>query len=111
MATAGFGAPVVLTDTAAEILASGANELVIITKLTARNTDTETRVVTLYQVPDGDAADATTEVLAQTVYAGQTANIDFAAAMLNNGGALWAKADVTSVVNLSANYFKSDQLG
>jgi len=110
MATTGSGTPFTLTTTPVAVLSAGANELVIITRLQAYNSDTTSRVVTLHQVPSGGSVGATTKVHVQTVYAGQSTSIDFAGAITNNGGSIYASADVTSVVVLSANAFLSDQL-
>lgn len=109
MATTGSGVPYVLTTSPQTVATAAENELVILTRLQAYNSDTTARLVTLYQVPDGGTAGATNLVHVQTVYAGQSTSIDFAGAIVADS-VLQAKADVTSVVNLSVNAFKSDQI-
>lgn len=110
MATTGSGLPYTLTTSPQVVLSAGANELVIITRLQALNNDTTARIVYLHQVPSGGSADASNLVHKQTVYAGQSTSIDFAGAISNNGGKLYASADVGAVVVFSANAFRSDQL-
>jgi len=110
MATTGAGEPFVLTATPQIVLTAAANELVIVTRFQAYNSDTTARIVTLYQVPDGDTPDAATNLVhKQTVYAGQSTSIDFSGAIAADG-AIYAECDVTDVVIFSSNYFKSDQL-
>lgn len=109
MATQGSGVVTVLTTSAVALATSGDNELVTVVRAQVQNIDTVSRLVTVYQVPDGGAADDTTKVHVQTVYAGQSTSLDIAGMMAANGAALYFKADAGAVVNLSLNLFRSDQ--
>jgi hypothetical protein len=110
MATQGSGTPSVLTATAAAVVTAGDNELVTVVRAQVQNIDTESRLVTIYQVPDGgSASDTTNKVHTQTVYTGQSTSLDIAGMMVAAGSALYAKADAADKVILSLNLFRSDQ--
>lgn len=98
-----------LPATPTEIVTAGANEQILFTTLIAFNADTESRLLTLYQVADGDTPDATNVFLKQTIYRGQSVTVPAGALIVAAGAGLYAEADVTSVVNLSVNYYRSDQ--
>lgn len=109
MATEATGVTTVLTATPVALVTAGANESCVITSVIAMNTDTTTRYVTLYQVPSAGSASATNQMTVQTVFRGQSTTVPVGAVVVSNGAALYAEADVTSVVNLSVNYYRSDQ--
>lgn len=109
MATRGIGAPTVLTNSSVAIVTSGAAEYIAVVRANVQNNDTTARVITVHQVPSGGSVSDNTKVHTQTVYAGQSTSLDTAGMIANNGGALYFKADVTNVVVLSLNYFRSDQ--
>lgn len=98
-----------IAATPTEVISAGANESVLLTTVIDYNADTESRLLTLYQVADGDAADASNVFLKQTVYRGQSVTVPIGALIVANGGALFADADVAAMVNLSVNYYRSDQ--
>lgn len=98
-----------LTTSAQTFATTGANEALTITRVQAYNSDTTARLVTIYQVDSGGTAGASNLVHRQTVYAGQSTSIDIAGLNIRAGAFLQALADVTSVVNLSANWIKVDQ--
>jgi len=109
MATRGTGVATVLTATSVALATAGANELVTVVRAQVQNTDTVARLVTVHQVASGGSATASNQVHVQTVYAGQSTSLDIAGMMVASGAALYFKADVGSVVNLSLNVFRSDQ--
>jgi hypothetical protein len=45
----------------------------------------------------------------QTVFRGQSVTVPVGAVVLANGAALYAKADANTAVNLSVNFYRSDQ--
>jgi hypothetical protein len=92
MATRGTGVATVLTATSVALATAGAK-----------------RLVTVHQVASGGSATTSNQVHVQTVYAGQSTSLDIAGMMAAAGAALYFKADVGSVVNLSLNVFRSDQ--
>lgn len=91
------------------LVEAGANESVLFTTVIALNTGTTSRLITLYQVADGGTAGATNVFLKQTVFAGQSVTVPIGALIVSAGASLYAQADVTSVVNLSVNFYRSDQ--
>lgn len=109
MATEATGVTTVLTTTPAALVTAGPSESCVITSVIAMNTDTTTRYVTLYQVPSGDTADATNQMTVQTVFRGQSTTVPVGAVVVSAGAAIYAEADAGSVVNLSVNYYRSDQ--
>jgi phage-related protein len=109
MATRGTGVATVLTATSVALVTAGANELVTVVRAQVQNTDTVARLVTVHQVASGGSATTSNQVHVQTVYAGQSTSLDIAGMMAAAGAALYFKADVGSVVNLSLNVFRSDQ--
>jgi hypothetical protein len=88
---------------------AGANELVTVVRAQVQNTDTVARLVTVHQVAPSGSATTSNQVHVQTVYAGQSTSLDIAGMMVAAGAALYFKADVGAVVNLSLNVFRSDQ--
>jgi len=109
MATRGTGVATVLTATSVALATAGANELVTVVRAQVQNTDTVARLVTVHQVAVSGSATTSNQVHVQTVYAGQSTSLDIAGMMVAAGAALYFKADVGSVVNLSLNVFRSDQ--
>lgn len=109
MATTGSGVTYVLTTSPQVVITAAENELVIITRLQAYNSDTTARIVTLHQVPAGGSPTASNLVHRQSVYAGQSTSIDFAGAIAADSE-IYASCDIDTVVNLSVNVFKSDQI-
>jgi hypothetical protein len=109
MATRGTGVATVLTATSVALATAGANELVTVVRAQVQNTDTVARLVTVHQVAPSGSATTSNQVHVQTVYAGQSTSLDIAGMMVAAGAALYFKADVGSVVNLSLNVFRSDQ--
>jgi len=109
MATRATGATAALTTTATSVLAAGVNEAIVFTNVIAMNRDTTARVVTLYQVPSGGVSGVTNQLLTQSVYAGQSQSISIGAVVIANGASLHAKIDSGTSVNLSLNYYTTDQ--
>jgi hypothetical protein len=110
MATRATGAvSASISTTAAAVVTAGANEAVLITTIIAYNADTQARLLTLYQVPSAGSAGASTLFLKQTVYAGQSATIPVGALIVSNGASLQAQCDANSVLNLSVNFYRTDQ--
>jgi hypothetical protein len=109
MATRGTGVATLLTATSVALATAGANELVTVVRAQVQNTDTVARLVTVHQVAPSGSATTSNQVHVQTVYAGQSTSLDIAGMMVAAGAALYFKADVGSVVNLSLNVFRSDQ--
>lgn len=110
MATQGSGVTTVLTTSPVALMTAGANELITGVRLQITNRDTVARLVTVYQVPSGGSATDSNIAHKQTVYAGQSTSVDMAGMMAANGASLHFKADAGSVVNLSVNQFRSDQV-
>lgn len=109
MATSGFGEVTTLTDSAAEIIAAGASEMVIITRASVHNTDTQGRTVTFHRVPAAGSASPANIVGVESVAAGKSQPVLLSSFILSGGERLMALASVTSVVNLDISYTKSDQ--
>lgn len=110
MATQAVGAVSASVPTSAtQIVAAGANEQILFTTLIAYNSDTQSRLLTLYQVASGGSAGSSNVFLKQTVYRGQSVTIPVGALVVANGASLWAQCDASSVLNLSVNYYRSDQ--
>lgn len=112
MATRATGVTSALSTTATAKLTAGANEAIVFTNVTAMNTDTAagaSRVVTFYQVPSGGSATSANQCLVQSVFAGQSVTIPAGAFVIANGAALYAKVDSGTSVNLSLNYYTTDQ--
>jgi hypothetical protein len=109
MATQATGVTTQLTTTAVALVTAGANESCVITSVVAMNIDTTSRFVTLYQVPSAGSATTANQMTVQTVFRGQSVTVPVGAVVLANGAALYAKADANTAVNLSVNYYRSDQ--
>lgn len=110
MATQAVGAvSASIPATATQVVTSGANEQVLLTTVIAYNSDTVSRLLTLYQVASGGSAGASNVFLKQTIYRGQSVTIPVGALVVANGASLYAQCDAASVLNLSINYYRSDQ--
>lgn len=109
MASNGYGEITTLTNTAAEIVASGTNELVILTRVSIHNTDSAGRVVTFHRVPSAGAAGAGNIVGKESVAAGKSTPVLLSSMILSGGERLMALADTGSVVNLDVSYTRTDQ--
>jgi hypothetical protein len=109
MATEATGVTTQLTTTAVALVTAGANESCVITSVIAMNIDTTSRIVTLYQVPAAGSATTANQMTVQTVFRGQSVTVPVGAVILAAGAALYAKADANTAVNLSVNYYRSDQ--
>ena len=94
-----------LTGSAAVLYASPSGVWTQIISLGAINADTAVHSVTIYVVPNGGfAAASTATTLAFTLLPGQNYNGQNEYGMvLNPGDAIWALADTTSVVNILAS--------
>lgn len=109
MATRATGVTDDLTTTATAVLTAGPNEAIVFTNVIAMNRDSTARVVTLYQVPSAGSAGATNQIITQSVYAGQSTSIPIGAVVIANGASLHAMIDSGTSVNLSLNYYTTDQ--
>lgn len=94
-----------LTGSAALLYTSPAGVWTQIMKLSAKNTDTSVRVITLYLVPSGGSALTATIITGpQGIFVGATFNDpNVYGQVLNPGDALWGFADVTAKVNVFAS--------
>lgn len=109
MATEATGTTTVLTTTPVAVATAGTNEAIVLTNVIAMNTDTESRVVSLYQVPSGGSATSSNLMTTQSVFRNQSTTIPVGAVVVSNGAAIYAECDDTSVVNLSVNFYRTDQ--
>ncbi len=109
MATRATGETSGLTATAVNQVAAGANEAIVFTNVTLMNLDTTARVVTFYQVASGGSATSANQCLVQSVFAGQSTTVPVGAFVIANGASLWAKTDSGTSVNLSLNFYTTDQ--
>ena len=109
MATEATGVTTQLTTTPVALVTAGANESCVITSVIAMNIDTTSRFVTLYQVPSAGSATTSNQMTVQTVFRGQSVTVPVGAVVLAAGAALYAEADANTAVNLSVNYYRSDQ--
>ncbi len=103
-------ADIVLTASAASIIASGPTDSFLILKATACNIDTVARTVSIYRVPFGGTADATMLIAdssgtsAFTVGPGETVPLPLSGQGIIGGQSLQGLASVTSVVNVSVTW-------
>ncbi len=99
-----------LTASAVAMYTQGANSLGQVIRATVYNTDTVARQITVYRVPSGGSAATANIILSGAggrVMPGQELILNALAGMvLNAGDAIYALADVTSVVN----FFMSGQV-
>ena len=109
MATRATGVTSGLTTTPTAKVTAGANEAVVFTNVTVMNLDTTSRVVTFYQVPSGGSATSSNQCLTQSVLTGQSASIPVGAFVVANGAALYVAIDSGTSVNISLNYYTTDQ--
>lgn len=109
MATRATGVTTALSTTATAKATAGANEAIVFTNVTVMNNDTTARVVTFYQVASGGSATSANQCLVQSVFAGQSTTIPAGAFVVANGAALYVKIDSGTSVNLSLNYYTTDQ--
>ena len=95
---------VLIATTTNAVLQAGASSLVL-TKVTACNTDTDARKVSVWRVPNGGSV-ASGELLwdAQPVAAGATVVLPFSGKSLVAMQQLFASANVAGVVTLSIDY-------
>lgn len=76
-----------------------------INKATALNRDSVTRYLTVWRVPAASApTDDDLVIQASAILPGDTRVLPLSGFSLVNGGALYAKADADSVINLSLSY-------
>ena len=99
-----------IPTSATSMVSSGANETVLFTTVIAYNSDSTSRLLTLYQVPSGGTPGASNVFLKQTIYRTQSVTIPVGALIVANGASLYAQCDAGSVLNLSINFYRSDQL-
>ncbi len=95
-----------LTGSAAAVLTGGASQEITILNATATNTDTATRTITLYRVPNGGSA-ASSNIIGADAFAigaGETVVLPLAGHTIVNQQSIQALASVASVVNLSISY-------
>jgi hypothetical protein len=109
MATTARGVTSALSGTAASKVAAGANEAIVFTNVSLMNLDTTSRLVTFYQVASGGSATTANQCLVQSVITGQSTTVPAGAFVIANGASLWAKTDSGTSVNLSLNYYTTDQ--
>jgi len=100
-------ANVQLGTSATDITVAGAGETRAVLAMLLCNTDTTSRVVTIYAIPSGGAASATTTILsALTIPAGDTyiwtANEKF---ILGAGDKISGLCDVTSKVSSTVTFY------
>ncbi len=113
MTTSYNNADIVLTTSAATIATAGSMSSLLITRITATNTDILTHFVTVNRVINGGTASTSNQIVSPTdwpgkILPGQTIAIPLTGHNLVNGQSLQALADVNSVVNLSISYTQID---
>lgn len=95
-----------LTTTATAYMSPGANDAWYITKVTATNTDTVTRTVTIYIEGSGGAA-TNPVVKEKSLSAGETYTPPLSGHTVMAGGKLYAKASTGAVIKFYASYTKT----
>lgn len=106
-------ADIVLTTSAATIASVGSLSSLLITRITATNTDVLTHYVTIYRVIGGGSTSASNQIVSPRdwpgkISPGQTIAIPLTGHSLINGQSLQALADANSVVNLSVSFTQID---
>ena len=110
MATLARGGPTaVLTTTATSYVAAGTNEAVILSRVNLYNSDTVSRTVTIHRVPTAGSATTSNIIYFGAISPGETLSPNLPGLILDNGDALYAKADAASVVNIDLNYTVASQ--
>lgn len=99
-------AVLIATTTNPVLQVQGTNQMIFL-KVTACNTDTDTRAVTIWRAPSGGSP-ATGELLwdAQPLKAGATQILPFSGKTLTANQQLFASASVANVVNLSIDWLE-----
>jgi hypothetical protein len=98
----------VLAASAASLLAGASADQITLLKVTACNTDTVTRTITLYRVPLAGSPSAANMIIdALPIAAGETVVLPLSGQTLVNGQSLQGLASSASVVNINGSYAKT----